>query len=60
MQTVIDLALAHGWTDEAVAELERHLRNKNMAAALTLVRAQDMPDPDRQRLMAHIVLAIVS
>ena len=60
MEKVIEFALAHGWTDDVVAELERHLRNKNMAAALTLVRAQNMPEPERQNLMAMIVLAIVS
>ena len=60
MERVIEFALAHGWPDEAVAELERHLRNKNMAAALTLVRAQDVPEPDRQHLMALIVLPVVS
>ena len=57
---VIDFVLAHGWTDEALAELERHLKNKNMAAALTLARAQDMPESDRQHLMALIVLMVVS
>ena len=60
MERVIGFALAHGWPDKAVAELERHLRNRNMAAALTLVRAQNMPDPAGQQLMALIVLAVVS
>ena len=60
MQTVIDFALAQGWPDDAIADLERHLVNKNMAAALTLVRAQDMPIPARQDLMAMVVLAVVS
>ena len=60
MERVIEFALAHGWSDDAVSELERLLGNRNMAAALTLVRAQDMPDPARQELMALIVLAIVS
>lgn len=60
MERVIEFALAHGWADDAVAELERHLENRNMAAALTLVRAQDMPEPERQNLMAMIVLAVVS
>ena len=60
MERVIDFALAHGWTDDAVADLERHIQSRNMAAALTLVRAQDMPDPVGQQLMALIVLAVVS
>ncbi len=60
MESVIEFALAHGWTDDAVAELERLLTNKNMAAALTLVRAQDMPATARQDLMAMVVLAVVS
>ncbi len=60
MQQAVEFALAHGWPDDAVAELERLLSEKNMAAALTLVRAQNMPEPDRQQLMALIVLAIVS
>ena len=60
MESIITLALAHGWSDDAVAELERLINSRNMPAALTLVRAQDMPDPDRQQLMALIVLAIVS
>ena len=60
MERVIEFALAHGWTDDTVAELERHLHNKNMEAALTLVRSQDMPNPERQELMAMIVLAVVS
>lgn len=60
MQTVIDFTLAHGWPDDAVAELERLLVKKNMAAALTLARAQNMPEPARQDLMALIVLAVVS
>ena len=60
MEQAIDLALAYGWSDDAVAELERLLANKNMAAALTLVRAQDMPEPVQQQLKALIVLAIVS
>lgn len=59
MEAAIQLALAHGWSDDAVAELERLLTNKNMAAALTLVRAQDMPTPDRQNLMAKVILAVV-
>ena len=60
MQQAVEFALAHGWPDDAVAELERLLANKNMAAALTLVRAQDMPEPARQQLKALIVVAIVS
>ncbi len=60
MEVAIEFALAHGWSDDAVAELERLLTNKNMAAALTLVRAQDMPAPARQNLMAMVVLAVVS
>ena len=57
MQSIIEFALAHGWNDDVIAELERLLTNKNMAAALTLVRGQNMPDPDRQYLIALIVLA---
>ena len=53
-------ALAHGWPDDAIAELERLLDNRNMEAALALVRAQDMPEPARQQLMALIVLTVVS
>ncbi len=60
MEAAIELALEHGWSDDAVAELERLLTNKNMAAALSLVRAQNMPTPDRQELMAKVVLAVVS
>ena len=60
MQTAIDLALVHGWADDAVAELERHLTNRNVEEALTLIRAHDMPTPERQDLMAMVVLAIVS
>ncbi len=60
MERVIDFALAHGWSDDAVAELERHLHNKNMTAASALVHAQDMPEPARQQLMALIVLTVVS
>ncbi len=60
MESAIELALAHGWSDDAVAELERLLSNKHMEAALTLVRAQDMPKPERQELMAMVVLAVVS
>ena len=60
MQQAVEFALAHGWTDDAIAELERLLDNRNMAAALTLVRAQDMPEPACQQLKAFIVLAIVS
>ncbi len=60
MERVIEFALAHGWSDGAVAELERLLEKGDMAAALTLVRAQDMPDPAGQQLMALIVLAVVS
>ncbi len=60
MERVIEFVLAHGWPDDAVAELERLLEKRNMAAALTLVRAQDMPEPARQELMALIVLAVVS
>ena len=56
----VELALAHGWSDEAVAELERLMDARNMEAALTLVRAQKMPEPARQQLMAEVVLAIVS
>ena len=40
--------------------MERLLEKGDMAAALTLVRAQDMPEPARQHLMALIVLAVVS
>ena len=60
MERVIEFALAHGWSDGDIAELERLLQSRNMAAALTLVRAQNMPDPVGQHLMALIVLAIVS
>ena len=60
MQQAIEFALANGWPDDAVAELERLLSNKNMPAALTLVRAQDMPTPAHQDLMAMVVLAVVS
>ena len=60
MERIIDFTLAHGWSDDAVAELERHLANKNMEAALTLVRSQDMLNPERQELMAMIVLEVVS
>ena len=60
MESAIELAFAHGWSDDAVAELERLITNKNMAAALSLVRAQDMPAPARQDLMAMVTLAIVS
>ena len=60
MEAAIKLALRHGWSDDAVAELERHLANKNMGAALTLIRAQDMEAPTRQELMAVVVLAVVS
>ena len=59
MERAIEFALAHGWSDDAVAELERLLENRNMPAALTLVRAQDMATPARQDLMALIVLAVV-
>ena len=58
--TPVEFALAHGWPDDAVAELERLLDNRNMPAALTLVRAQEMLEPARQQLMAMIVLAVVS
>ena len=60
MRRAVEFALAHGWPDDAVAELERLLTNKSMAAALTLVRAQNMPEPAQQQLKALIVLAIVS
>ncbi len=60
MESIVTLALAHGWPDDAVTELERLIKSRNMPAALTLVRAQDMPDPDRQQLMALIVLTVVS
>ena len=60
MEAAIELALAYGWTDDAIVELERLLTNKNMAAALTLVRAQEMLEPACQQLKALIVLAIVS
>lgn len=60
MEGVIEFVLAHGWSDDAIAELERHLTNKNMEAALTLIRAQDMPPPERQDLMAMVTLAVVS
>ena len=60
MEAAIEFALAHGWSDDAVAELEQLLTNKNMAAALSLVRVQDMPRPERQELMAMVVLAVVS
>ena len=59
MATAVEFALAHGWSDEIVAELERHIENKNMEAALALVRAQGMPKPARQNLMAMVVLAVV-
>jgi len=60
VESVIEFALAHGWTDDAVAELERLLTDRNMDAALALVRAQDMPEPAGPDLMAKVVLAIVS
>ena len=60
MESIITLALAHGWPDDAIAELECYLANKNMAAAITLIRAQDMQAPERQQLKALVVLAIVS
>ncbi len=60
MERIIDFTLAHGWSDDAVAELERHLHNKNMTAALALVHAQEMPNLERQELMAMIVLEVVS
>jgi len=60
VERVIEFALAHGWPDDAVSELERLLEKRNMAAALTLVRAQDMPEPARQQLKALVVLAVVS
>ena len=60
MEAVLEFALAHGWTDENVAELGRLLTNKNMDAALALVRAQDMPEPAHVQLKALVVLAIVS
>ncbi len=60
MESAIELALAHGWSDDAIAELERLLTNRNMAAALALVRAQDMPKLERQELMVMVVLAVVS
>ena len=58
--TPVVYALAHGWTDNAIAELERLLESRNMEAALMLIRAQDMPAPARQDLMAMVTLAIVS
>ena len=60
MERVIDFALAYGWSDDAAMELERLLTIKNMEAAITLIRAQDMQAPERQNLMAMVVLAIVS
>ena len=60
MEAAIEFALAHGWSDDAIAELERLLTIKHMEAALTLVRAQDMPRPERQELMAMVVLTVVS
>jgi flavorubredoxin len=60
MDRAIEFALAHGWSDEAVAELERLLTDMKMEAALTLIRAQDMTPPERQDLMALVVLQIVS
>ena len=60
MDGVIEFALAHGWSDDAVAELERLLTDKHMEAALALVRAQGMTAPARQDLMAKVVLAVVS
>ena len=59
MERAVEFALAHGWPDDAVAELERVLSNKNMPAALTLVRAQDMSEPARAQLNALVVLAVV-
>ena len=60
MQQAIEFAIAHGWPDEALAELERLLTNRDMAAVLTLVRAQEMPEPARRQLKAMVVLAVVS
>jgi len=60
VESAIEFALAHGWSDDAVVELERLLVDKHMEAALTLVRAQDMTAPARQDLMAKVVLAVVS
>ena len=60
MMTPVEFALAHGWSDEAIADLERLLADRNMPTALALARAQDMPEPARQQLMAMIVLAVVS
>ena len=60
MERVIEFALAQGWPDDAIDELQRLLRNKNMDAALTLVRAQDMSMPPCQQLMAMVILEILS
>jgi hypothetical protein len=55
---VVDYALAHGWPDDAVAELEQLIAEQDLFAALGLVTAQEMPKPASQRLMALISLAM--
>lgn len=58
MQPAVEFALAHGWPDDALAELERHLTDKNMEAVLTVVRRQDMSESARAQLKALVVLAV--
>ena len=54
MRGAIELALAHGWPDEAVDELECFLADHNMEAALRLARTEDMPEPARAQLQELI------
>ena len=56
----IEYALAYGWSDEAVADLEQLIAEQDLSTALELVADQDMPESARQQLMALIVLAVVS
>jgi hypothetical protein len=53
----VDYALAYGWSDDAVTELEQSIAEQDLSAALELVAAQEMPEPASQRLVALIALA---
>ena len=55
MEAAIELALAHGWPDDAVDRLEHHLTDNDLDAALTLVQTQDMPEQASAQLKALVL-----
>ena len=55
----VEYALAHGWSDDTVAELERLIAEQDLPEALKLVTAQELPESAHKQLMALIVLAVM-